>query len=141
VNKESWETTILATAAALVRGTYVPMFETALTKKQEREQAECDEAGRSAGVALKRALDEAVAEVRRLREENDTIKRALNLQALTLNSMLEEDIQSHEEIARLREIICAVAGSGVEFDDTRIRWLSVQIGRDTWERLTEASKR
>lgn len=41
------------------------------------------------------------------------------------------------EIKRLRELLSEVAKSGVEWDHKSNRWLTVQIGRDTWEALQE----
>lgn len=52
------------------------------------------------------AASDREAEIERLRAENDTMKRAMSLQAMTLNSMLEEDIKSHDEIERLRVRRC-----------------------------------
>ncbi len=60
-----------------------------------------------------------IDEIRRLREENDTI---------------------NEEIDRLRGLLAEVAGSGVELQDDRMRYLVVQIRRDLWARVAEASK-
>lgn len=33
------------------------------------------------------------------------------------------------------ELLREVAGSGVELDDPRMRYVTVQIGRETWERV------
>ena len=45
-----------------------------------------------------------------------------------------------EEIARLRALLRDIATSGVEQDDERIKWLTVQIGRKDWEALQKAVK-
>lgn len=58
------------------------------------------------------AVPTLVADVRRLREENE----------------------------KLRDLLAEVAGSGVELQDDRMRYLVVQIGRDLWAKVTEASK-
>ena len=45
-----------------------------------------------------------------------------------------------EENEKLRGLLAEVAGSGVELQDDRMRYLVVQIGRDLWAKVTEASK-
>lgn len=48
------------------------------------------------------------------------------------------DIVSTNEGFSLRvaeELLREVAGSGVELDDPRMRYVTVQIGRETWERV------
>jgi hypothetical protein len=39
------------------------------------------------------------------------------------------------EVVGLRDLLADVATSGVEFDDPRIGYVSVQIDRETWEAL------
>lgn len=46
-----------------------------------------------------------------------------------------------EENEKLRGLLAEVAGSGVELQDDRMRYLVVQIGKDLWAQVTEASKR
>lgn len=58
------------------------------------------------------AVPTLVADVRRLREENE----------------------------KLRDLLAEVAGSGVELQDDRMRYLVVQIRRGLWARVAEASK-
>lgn len=58
------------------------------------------------------AVPTLVADVRRLREENE----------------------------KLRDLLAEVAGSGVELQDNRMRYLVVQIRRGLWARVAEASK-
>lgn len=48
------------------------------------------------------------------------------------------DIVSTDEGFSLRvaeELLREVAGSGVELDDPRMRYVTVQISRETWERV------
>ena len=41
----------------------------------------------------------------------------------------------HQTISRQRGLLGEVANSGVEFEDDRVRYVTVQIDRDTWDDL------
>ena len=54
--------------------------------------------------------------------------------------LLDEVERLREENEKRRGLLAEVAGSGVELQDDRMRYLVVQIGRDLWAQVTEASK-
>lgn len=54
--------------------------------------------------------------------------------------LLESVRKAREENEKSRGLLAEVAGSGVELQDDRMRYLVVQIGRDLWAKVTEASK-
>jgi hypothetical protein len=47
--------------------------------------------------------------------------------------------QEESLVDRLRRLAIDVANSGVSFDDERLKYVEVQIGRDTWDALQEVA--
>lgn len=64
-------------------------------------------------------------------ERNEAAVEALP----TLIAGCREALRLRAEVERLRALLSDVAESGVEFDDERLRWLSVQIDRETWAQV------
>lgn len=79
-------------------------------------------------------------EVDRLSAENEALCVKIVNEVDARGRLFESVRKAREENEKSRGLLAEVAGSGVELRDDRMRYLVVQIGRDLWAKVTEASK-
>lgn len=81
------------------------------------------------------ARDRIVEAMPRLLDEIERLRRELHWVGELNNAAQDRHTAAVLEVKRLRAALAEVAGSGVELDDPRMRYVVVQIGRETWNAL------
>lgn len=66
-------------------------------------------------------------------------RREFWIKQVDAESIVREEFQAGStqdlNLLRARDLLREVAQSGVEFDDARIGWVTVQIDRDVWDEI------